>query len=715
MTRIGRASTLMLAMVLALGTMLGTLVLGSSPGSGQIAEPTFQSAEPAAADAPPLKIRLLTSFVGPVGSFRAEVELRGLPTDTTISFSLRPQVFDRTMLTRSITTSGGGSGGNLLEGTTAVTDDGSGTAFGVIEFPVVDRWPAPENGVVLNGSGVYPFVIEARGPSGDSRARLVTQLIRLPEPDTTTPPLAIGLVLETHLPPSIALDGSPYLESSTSRRLLDTLRIISNFPGVALTTLPSASTLASAETAGATNDSFSALRPGPYRQLLASSYAPLALDAWQSENLTDEINEQFDAGRSALTRFIGSQPDSSIAVLDPTVNAEGLDLLQAKGAEAVIVPSDQLTPAIDPVTTAAPTRGFDLRGQSGQRLHALSSDAAITTVLAEDNDPWLSAQRALAELSLIASANRLPAQGLAVVVPSDASPDTIGALLAGLMYRDGTSAGGAGAPLLSPVLLDDLFAITDVSTTYGNDGVAAPTVRGLRSEEAVSLGDYPQSLRATRRTISGLLSMIPESPALAQGALHRALTSGDRFLTDDARGAVLASATFAVVSITDEIVMTPEQIVTLTSRSGKVPLNIENRLQVPARVHVSLRSAKLDFPDGAEFDQVLAPGTTTRIDARVTTRASGAFPLEVIVTSADAVTPVTQARFTVRSTAISGIGLIISIGAGLFLLLWWIRHYRTARRPSQLVETNRSTVDAASSPTDSGDYAPNTEPTLGDQ
>jgi hypothetical protein len=695
---------------------LGALVLGSSPGSSQVAEPTFQSDAPAAPDAPPLKVRLLTSFVGPVGSFRAEVELRGLPADTTISFSLRPQVFDRTMLTRSITTtSGGGSAGNLLEGTAAVTDDGSGTSIAVIEVPVVDRWPAPDDGVVLNGSGVYPFVIEARGPAGDSRARVVTQLIRLPDPDTTTPPLAIGLIFEHHATPSIALDGSPYLEKPISGRLLDTLRIVARFPGIALTTLPSASTLIGAEAAGATSDTFAALRPSPTRQMLAASYAPIALDAWQASGLTDEIDEQFDAGRSALSRLIGIQPDSSIAMLDPTVDADGLDLLYGNGATSVIVPSDRLLPAIDPATTAAPTRGFDLRSRSGQRLNALTSDPAITAALAVESDPWAAAQRALAELSLIATANRLPAQGLAVIVPSDASPDTVGALLTGLTYRDGTSAGGAGAPLLSPVLLDDLFAITDVATTYGNDGVAAPTVRGLRSDEPDSLGDYPESLRRAQRSITGLLSMIPESPGLASVAVHRALTSGDRFLTDEARGAVLASAGFAVVSVTDEIVMTPEQIVTLTSGSGKVPLNIENRLQVPARVHVSLRSAKLDFPDGAEFDQVLAPGTTTRIDARVTTRASGAFPLEVIVTSADTVTPVTQARFTVRSTAISGIGLIISIGAGLFLMLWWLRHYRTARRASRLMESERSSGSAGSSPPDAAGYAPSTEQTMGEQ
>lgn len=702
--------------LLAVILTLGALVLGSSPGSSQIAEPTFQSAASAAPDAPPLQVRLLTSFVGPVGTFRVEVELHGLPSDTTISYSLQQQVFDRTMLERSITaTPGGAAGASLLRGTASVTDGGSAPSFAVVEFPVADRWPAPDGGVVLNAPGVYPLVLTAQGPSGDLRARLVTQLIRLPDADTSTPPLAIGLVLEHHATPSTALDGSPYLDKPISDRLLDTLRIIARFPGIALTTVPSASTLVAAEAAGAPADSFAALRPSPTRQMLASWYAPIALDAWQNSGLTDEIGEQFDAGRSTVTRIVGTRPDPSIAVLDPTINAEGLDLLHADGATSVIVPSDRLLPVIDPATTAAPTRGFDLRGASGQRLHAIASDPAITAALAEENDPWAAAQRALAELSLIASTNRLPAQGLAVIVPSDASPDTVGALLAGLMYRDGTSAGGAGAPLLSPVLLDDLFAITDVATTYGDDGVAAPAVRNLRSDPPTSLGDYPESLATARRSITGLLSMIPESPGLADVAVQRALASGDRFLTEEARGAVLASAGFAVAAITDEIVMTPEQIVTLTSRSGKVPLNIENRLQVPARVHVSLRSAKLDFPDGAEFDQVLAPGTTTRIDARVTTRASGAFPLEVIVTSADTATAVTGARFTVRSTAISGIGLIISIGAGLFLLLWWLRHYRTARRASRLMESERTSESDGSSPPDAADYAPSTEQTLGDQ
>ena len=39
-----------------------------------------------------------------------------------------------------------------------------------------------------------------------------------------------------------------------------------------------------------------------------------------------------------------------------------------------------------------------------------------------------------------------------------------------------------------------------------------------------------------------------------------------------------------------------------------------------------------------------------------------------------------QTRVTVRSTAFSGVGVVLSVGAGTFLALWWGRHILTARR-----------------------------------
>ena len=142
-----------------------------------------------------------------------------------------------------------------------------------------------------------------------------------------------------------------------------------------------------------------------------------------------------------------------------------------------------------------------------------------------------------------------------------------------------------------------------------------------------------------------------------------------------------------IASVTSEIVAPLQQFVTLTSQSGKIPLNLENRSQIPVRVHVVLDSDKLEFPDGNVIDTVLPSAATTRLDVEVTTRASGAFPLSVSVRSPDDILDITSTQFTVRSTAISGVGLVLSIGAGAFLLIWWARHFRKTRRARALVDS----------------------------
>jgi hypothetical protein len=55
-------------------------------------------------------------------------------------------------------------------------------------------------------------------------------------------------------------------------------------------------------------------------------------------------------------------------------------------------------------------------------------------------------------------------------------------------------------------------------------------------------------------------------------------------------------------------------------------------------------------------------------------------PVTIQVTSPDGGLLVTSSRVTVRSTAVSGIGYVLSVGAGLFLVIWWFRHWRRARR-----------------------------------
>jgi hypothetical protein len=77
----------------------------------------------------------------------------------------------------------------------------------------------------------------------------------------------------------------------------------------------------------------------------------------------------------------------------------------------------------------------------------------------------------------------------------------------------------------------------------------------------------------------------------------------------------------------------------------------------------------------------------TTLELSVEARASGAFPVDVRVSSPDDVITLSEARVTVRSTAVSGLGIVLSVLAALFLLIWWARHFRSVRRANRLVST----------------------------
>jgi hypothetical protein len=61
--------------------------------------------------------------------------------------------------------------------------------------------------------------------------------------------------------------------------------------------------------------------------------------------------------------------------------------------------------------------------------------------------------------------------------------------------------------------------------------------------------------------------------------------------------------------------------------------------------------------------------------------------LRVSLVSPDGRLVVAQSRFTVRSTAFSGVGLVLTVGALVVLLGWWGRHHVRGRRNRRLVSS----------------------------
>jgi hypothetical protein len=132
--------------------------------------------------------------------------------------------------------------------------------------------------------------------------------------------------------------------------------------------------------------------------------------------------------------------------------------------------------------------------------------------------------------------------------------------------------------------------------------------------------------------------------------------------------------------------------ITLTARRGRIPVTFLNETDQRLRVRVRLQSDKLLFPDGEERVVDLPPRSTT-VRFTVETRSSGTFPLTLTVTSPEGDLQIQRTEVKVRSTFVSNVGLFLTIGAILFLGLWWGNDFR--RRRKRRAAQAEAALDAA--------------------
>ena len=122
--------------------------------------------------------------------------------------------------------------------------------------------------------------------------------------------------------------------------------------------------------------------------------------------------------------------------------------------------------------------------------------------------------------------------------------------------------------------------------------------------------------------------------------------------------------------------------VSLTSREATAPFSFRNTNDYPMRVEVRFISDKalfVDFDDGETTTIVLEPGITTK-EFRVQALSAGSFPLRIEMFSPDGALELGGVDLTIRSTVPSFVGVALTIGAILVLVIWWARSLLRSRR-----------------------------------
>jgi hypothetical protein len=105
------------------------------------------------------------------------------------------------------------------------------------------------------------------------------------------------------------------------------------------------------------------------------------------------------------------------------------------------------------------------------------------------------------------------------------------------------------------------------------------------------------------------------------------------------------------------------------------------RTEQPDGRHVTLQldAADITFPEGDHIELTL-DATRQELEVPVRLERQGDLRLGLAVVSPDGQLLLAQSELTVRSRQLSGVGVVLSVGAGLFLLVWWGRHLLSSRR-----------------------------------
>ena len=309
----------------------------------------------------------------------------------------------------------------------------------------------------------------------------------------------------------------------------------------------------------------------------------------------------------------------------------------------------------------------------------------------EPSTPVADAYRLLARLSVGA-----------VETHAGSSPDTTG---------PGQPTGTDGARLDPAVLLvDDVSAagLSYLSTVLGaldQDGPLAPTtvetarlgvestLRGETGTDPAALEPWtlPErrepdltsvgaDLRSAAQAVGSLASVVgADDPTVA--LLHRTvLTMGGQDMSVPERHDLAAHIWTSAQESLAGIDLGDDQPVTVTAHRTNLPLTVHNGGTRTLDVVVRLESTDLELEGQTTVPLRLAPGDRVDLNVPVEISRAGDFRLRTRVTSPDGQLQLAERLVTVRSTAISGVGVVLSLGALVFLFVWWGRQVRRKRR-----------------------------------
>jgi hypothetical protein len=406
-------------------------------------------------------------------------------------------------------------------------------------------------------------------------------------------------------------------------------------------------------------------------QVLANTYVPIDAPAFLRHNLAGELDTQLTAGEAALrTALPSTQPDRRTWIPSGPLDEPTLGRLQTLGSNQLVIPAA----ALEPLEAVDPFRPVEV-STSGGAIPTAIVDVDLQRALTLDLPATVAPIRLYLELAFVALQDPDVEQGAVIVPPDGASLSAVFfTQFAGLVQR---------SPLIATVSIDDFFRLTRPAV----DAEGEPVVRTLRSVPTDSLGSYASEVYLLRVDSLSTSAMVPGQADMPRRIEQLVLLADRLGLSDSERRPYLNNAHAPLEAVKALVAVGDQGTVTLTSGSDEIPYRVTNSATEPVTVMIRLSSTKLAFPDSTtpgrlDLTKTLVPGAND-FTVPVTTRARATFPMVIEIRTPDGKEVLASSKVTIRSTALSGVGIALTIGAALTLVVWWFRHAYKRRRAAR--------------------------------
>jgi hypothetical protein len=542
-----------------------------------------------------------------------------------------------------------------------------------IDIPIRSHAGDPDRVYVPNG-GVHPVVITLLDHRGAALQRTVLYLTRQPT-DPVKTPVQLALVLPVHTSSVVQADSTWVVPEDGRRQLERAADLLQAHPNIAMSVQPSPNLLDALASSGTPDDHAllarltAALQGSGGREMLRAPWSALQVESWTTTGSLSDLQTPLVAGQNTVANRTGAQVQSRNWVVDPTVGPGALGSLASVGVDRLVVDPARLEPTKALGKDPGTTRAFQVEG-SGKTYRALAVEPGITSDLTAPNvSPAEAAHDAITEMQAIWFADPTGVTpAFALDIDDQVPVDRVLALLSTL---------DTGTPLVTPA---PLSAALDRASSYVDRTTrrARPLTRQLQkavgTTNVAALSSYLGQLRI--RTAAYHSSMADTPGLVPLDAML--LGSQDRSLAEAQQRALLDTAARRIDTDFAAIQVPARRTFTVTSRNATLPVQFSNGLSRVVTVDVRFTGTRLDIVGGNRRVLELQPGIN-RLNLPVIARTSGQFTIVVRVRTVDRQVLIASTEMRVRSTAFSGIGLLIGGGAIVFLAVWWFRSWRSGR------------------------------------